>query len=78
MPFVHNGHTTQVNYPSGSTLTVAGCEYELIQFHFHHSSEHTVDGHFFDLELHLVHRDADGRLLVVTVFIEEGAADACL
>lgn len=31
-----------------------------LQFHWHHPSEHTVDGKSFDLELHIVHTNADG------------------
>jgi carbonic anhydrase len=27
-----------------------------MQFHFHHPSEHTIDGQEFDLELHIVHK----------------------
>jgi hypothetical protein len=27
-----------------------------MQFHFHHPSEHTIDGEEFDLELHIVHK----------------------
>jgi hypothetical protein len=37
---VDNGHTIQVNVDPGSSLTVAGQRYELVQFHFHHPSEH--------------------------------------
>jgi len=77
-PFVHNGHTVQVNFPSPATnsVEVAGGTYNLLQFHFHASSEHTIDGESFPLEMHLVHADASGNLLVVTVFIKEGAANA--
>lgn len=26
-----------------------------VQFHFHHKSEHTIEGEYFDLEMHTVH-----------------------
>ena len=25
------------------------------QFHFHHTSEHAVNGHYYDMEMHIVH-----------------------
>lgn len=82
LTFFHNGHTIQVAgdnrgpFPAGSTLDVLGETYNLLQFHFHTGSEHTVDGHAFPLEMHLVHSNAAGDLLVIGVFIEEGAANA--
>mmetsp|Transcript_1833 Transcript_1833/g.2467 ORF Transcript_1833/g.2467 Transcript_1833/m.2467 type:complete len:126 (+) Transcript_1833:391-768(+) len=27
-----------------------------VQFHFHNPSEHTIDGEFMDMELHIVHK----------------------
>jgi len=75
LEFVHNGHAIQVNFPTPAlnTVEVGGGVYELIQFHFHAESEHTIDGESFPLEMHMVHADANGNLLVVTVFITEGA-----
>jgi carbonic anhydrase len=73
---VNNGHTVQVNYPKGSTLTVDGQTYELLQYHFHSPSEHTLQGRHFPMEMHLVHKSADGKLAVVGVFIDEGAANS--
>ncbi len=40
----NNGHTIQVDYAAGSTMTVGGATYDLLQFHFHGPSEHTVKG----------------------------------
>ncbi len=74
--FVHNGHTVQVNLPAGNSIEVDGDTYDLLQFHFHTTSENLVDGQGFPLEFHLVHRDAAGNLLVLGVFIEEGAENA--
>lgn len=68
---VDNGHTVQVN--KGSTinkLTVDGTTYEFQQFHYHTHSEHSIDGSFHDMELHLVHKDpVSGNLAVVAVFV---------
>lgn len=71
----NDGHTIQVNYESGSGIVLDGTRYDLTQFHFHHRSEHTVDGADFPLEVHLVHASADGALAVVGVFLAEGAAN---
>jgi carbonic anhydrase len=67
---VDNGHTVQVNYAEGSTITVAGERYELKQFHFHKPAEERIDGRSFDMVAHLVHRSLDGRLAVVAVLFE--------
>ena len=75
---LNNGHTIQVNYQAGSGMAVEGTRYELSQFHFHHRSEHTVDGAGSPLEMHLVHVGADGALAVVGVFLEEGAPNEAL
>ena len=75
---VYNGHTVQVNYGAGSTLTVDGKTYHLAQFHFHSPSEHTRQGAPFPMEAHLVHKADDGSLAVVGVFLKEGAENPVL
>jgi carbonic anhydrase len=69
---VDNGHTIQVNYDPGSSLTVDGKSYELVQFHFHRPSEEAVDGKRFAMVAHLVHRDDQGHLAVVAVPLQLG------
>jgi carbonic anhydrase len=69
---IDNGHTIQVNYAPGSTLTVGDKTYTLKQFHFHHPSEEHVNGKGFPLVAHLVHADADGNLAVIAVLFEQG------
>ena len=75
---INNGHTVQFNYDGGSTLTFNGKEFELLQFHFHADSEHTVGGTQFPLEVHLVHSNPDGSLAVIGIFFEEGDENALL
>ena len=75
---VNNGHTIQANYGrtdqgDGGSMVVGGREYELLQFHYHRPSEHTVNGHQAAMEMHLVHKDADGGLAVIGVLLEPGA-----
>jgi carbonic anhydrase len=73
---INNGHTIQINYPAADTLSLGQGAYQLVQYHFHAPSEHTVSGKHFPMEMHFVHKAADGKLAVVAVFIEEGPANA--
>lgn len=75
---VNNGHTIQVNTDPGCSCTIGDTKYELAQFHFHHPSEHLLDGKSFDLEVHFVHKSAAGALAVVGVFFRPGAHNAGL
>jgi len=68
----NNGHTIQVDCDPGSTVIVDGFEYNLLQFHFHHPSEHTIDGRYFPMEVHFVHRN-DFGLAVLGIMVIEGA-----
>lgn len=70
----NTGHTIQAEYGAGSSIEVDGTSYDLVQFHFHAPSEHTVDGRHAAAELHLVHQDSAGQLAVVGVLVEEGPA----
>lgn len=78
LAILNNGHTIQVNAPPGNRVVLAGAGYELVQFHFHHPSEHLLAGKALDLECHFVHRGPDGGLAVVGVFFQPGAANAGL
>ncbi|HWI10403.1 MAG TPA: carbonic anhydrase family protein [Burkholderiaceae bacterium] len=73
---VDNGHTVQVNVAAGNSIEVMGRRYELVQFHFHRPSEERIDGKQFDMVVHLVHKDLEGRLAVVAVLLERGSAQA--
>ncbi|MFZ4816235.1 MAG: carbonic anhydrase [Phototrophicaceae bacterium] len=72
---LNNGHTVQVNYDAGSSISYNGTPYDLLQFHFHTPSEHTINGEAVPMEIHFVHRDANGNLAVVGVMLTEGDAD---
>ena|SRR5688572_29404277 len=71
---LNNGHTVQVNYQPGSSLSLDGRRFELKQFHFHAPSENTFEGKHFPMEGHLVHADKEGNLAVVAVMFTEGSA----
>jgi carbonic anhydrase len=69
---VDNGHSLQFDFKEGSFVNYLGKEYSLIQFHAHEESEHTIDGIRYPLELHFVHKAADGSVLVIGVMVKEG------
>ena len=72
----NNGHTIQVNVDAGSSIVYSEITYDLLQFHFHIPSEHTIDGEAAAMEIHFVHQDPNsGMLAVVGVLLEQGDAD---
>ncbi len=75
---LNNGHTVQFDYDPGSTLTLDGTDYRLLQFHFHSPGEHVSGDRSYPLEMHLVHQAADGRRAVVAVWFDVGAANDAL
>ena len=57
-------------------ITLDWKRFHLVGFHFHHPSEHWVDGQQHTVELHVVHQNLnDGSLAVVGIFIEPSEAD---
>jgi len=74
MIIVDNSHTIQVMPAEhDNDLIYNGVRYSFLQLHFHHQSEHQIDDRHAAMELHCVHGDADGNLLVLTFMMEEGA-----
>ena len=72
----NNGHTIRADYAKGSSIEIEGKTYNLLQFHFHAKSEHTLNGTAWPMEVHFVHQAADGELAVVGALINAGAANA--
>ncbi len=69
---VNTGHSIQVNYPAGSTAMIGEKTYGLQQFHFHTPSEHTINGQYAEMEIHLVHTNNEGEIAVISSMIEAG------
>jgi carbonic anhydrase len=69
-----NGHTIQVNVGSGNYITLQNRTFELLQFHFHRPSEERINGKNFEMVVHMVHKDSDGKLAVLAVLLERGKA----
>lgn len=70
----NNGHTLEIASPAGETVFAGGAELRLVQAHFHDPAEHVIGGARLPLEMHLVHRAADGALVVIGVLFREGGA----
>ena len=75
---VNNGHNVQVKNTAQGSVVYDGVKYDLAQFHFHSPSEHTIGGKSFDVEMHLVHKSADGKLLVIALMFTKGAENKLL
>jgi carbonic anhydrase len=72
----NNGHTVVMHVDPGSYIVLDGVRYELVQFHFHHPAETTVKGKYSDMEAHLVHKSADGKLAVIAIRFNEDRGNA--
>lgn len=73
---VDNSHTIQVNLGAGNSITLLGRRYDLMQFHFHKPSEEHVNGVGYDMVVHLVHKDMDGKLVELAVLVQQGKANS--
>lgn len=69
---VNNGHTIKATYDAGSSITVDGHTYNLLQIHWHTPSENNIEGKSFPMEAHLVHGDKNGNLAVIGVMYTNG------
>lgn len=77
---VNNGHTLQASFDKkeANTLHMDDIKGDLQQFHFHAPSENTLDGKHAAMEMHLVHKESDGDIVVVAVMFNVGAANPAL
>jgi carbonic anhydrase len=72
---VNDGHTIVAHIDPGSYIVVGGVRYDLIEMNFHHPGEEAVKGKVTDMDVHLVHRNADGKLAIVAVRLVEVMKD---
>jgi carbonic anhydrase len=72
------GHTVQLDFEAGSTITADGLTFDFKQCHFHTPSEHLIDGMTFPMELHIVNiapkttDDETQQYMVIGVLFKEG------
>jgi carbonic anhydrase len=72
---VNNGHTIQFDFAEGDPLHIGDRRYALKQFHFHHPSEHLIEGKQFAMEVHFVHAGTNG-LAVIGMLMVAGKPNA--
>jgi carbonic anhydrase len=78
---INNGHTAvRVDYPpgNGEFLVMGGKRFELTQLHFHHPSEEYIRGKSFPMDIHLMHKSADGQIVGVAVLLTVGPANSAI
>ncbi len=77
---INNGYTAvRVDYVHSEDFLVVGDKrYELTQFHFHRPSEEYIHGKQFDMVLHLMHKDSDGKVAGVAVLLQTGAENSAI
>lgn len=75
---IDNGHTIQVNFDRGNSITVGNKRFDLIQLHFHHPSEERIQGKSYDMVIHLVHTDERGNLAVVALLLTKGKSNGVM
>ncbi|MEM7273018.1 MAG: carbonic anhydrase family protein [Actinomycetota bacterium] len=66
------GSTIEFPQISDSNISIGGVTYDLLQFHIHADSEHTIRGKSYPLEIHFVHLNAEGNAAVLGVMVDEG------
>jgi len=71
----NKGTTVQVNFAKGSSFSVDGKVFNLIQYHFHTPSENHIDGKSYPMEAHFVHASDKGELAVLALMFKEGKAN---
>lgn len=70
---VHDGHSAQAVHEADSKVLWQGRAYPLLQFHAHAPSEHLLEGLAYPMELHLVHKHAEGHVVVIGLLVKIGA-----
>ncbi|KAF8707275.1 hypothetical protein HU200_030284 [Digitaria exilis] len=74
---VNDGHDIAVRFQGKvGTITVSGKAYSFDTMHWHSPSDHTINGQRFPLELHLVHKAADGAVAVIGILYQLGSPDS--
>ncbi|KAF8039855.1 hypothetical protein BT93_B2156 [Corymbia citriodora subsp. variegata] len=75
----NRGHDIMLRWEGDAgSIYVNGTQYLLQQCHWHSPTEHAVNGRRFDLEMHMVHESAEGKVAVIGVMYKLGRPDTFL
>ncbi|HEX8710258.1 MAG TPA: carbonic anhydrase family protein [Terracidiphilus sp.] len=69
----NDGHAIVVRPLPGSSVLIDGVPYNLVDFTFHHPSEHAVNGELSDMEVDFLTRSADGKMAMLAVLLTENS-----
>ena len=67
-----------INLKKAGKITADGIDYSLQRIEFHSPSEHIIGEKYYPLEIHLLHKNANGGILIVAVFAGFGEGNAAL
>jgi len=67
----NNGHTIVVHVDPVSYIVVGGVRYNLVEYQFRHPSEEPVKGKLTDMSVQLLHKSADGKMVILAVRLLE-------
>jgi carbonic anhydrase len=71
----NTGNTVRVKVKPGSYIVAGGVRYDLQELDFHHPGEEAVNGRLTDMDVHLTHKSADGRVAVLAARLSEERGD---
>ncbi|KAJ3677031.1 hypothetical protein LUZ60_002755 [Juncus effusus] len=75
----NRGHDIEVKWEGDAgSILIEGSTYSLNQLHWHSPSEHTINGRRYELEMHMVHVNSEGKIAVVGFLYEYGHPDPLL
>ncbi|XP_022765998.1 alpha carbonic anhydrase 4-like [Durio zibethinus] len=75
----NRGHDIAVLWNGNAgKININGTDYEVVQCHWHSPSEHTFGGTRYDLEIHIVHQNAQNQITVISMVFQIGQADPFL
>jgi carbonic anhydrase len=74
----NSGHTMEVQNLTDSFIMVGSKRFDLVHFHFHSPSEHTVAGQRYPLEVQFVNKARDGEFAILAVLLETGEGNKAL
>lgn len=75
---VDDGRSLLAQVGAGNTVQLRGRRYELQSVQFHTPAEDHVQGKVYDMSAHLLHKDAQGHWLLVSVLLERGPSQPVL
>ena len=75
---LNNGRTVVQTFEPGQSIAIGNIQYALENLTLHTPSEHRAAGRAFPMEMQLMHKNAQGNLLILSVLIKEGRNNPAL